>query len=304
MSPAFPKLAILKDRAQMLAKARAFFADRGVLEVDSGAMVRKAPLDNNIDCIAVDQDNGFLHTSPEYALKRLLAQGIGDCYFLGHVFRKGELGHFHNPEFTMVEWYRCGFSFEEMIRETADFLFLFFDERPLRLLPYKEAFEQYVGIDYKKESLAGLQKLTQSAWDRETCIHYLVSHFIEPKLGQNELTALIDFPPHEAALACVREKKGEFVAERFELYYDGVELTNGYHELSDAAELKSRFAKTNEKRLLEGKAPYALDEKFLESLCKLPDCCGVALGFDRAMMLRHKIRSIKQVIPFAWDELE
>lgn len=303
MSPVFPKLAILKDRARMLAKARAFFDSRGVLEIDSGAMVRKAPLDNNIECIAVDQDNGFLHTSPEYALKRLLAQGIGDCYFLGHVFRKGELGHLHNPEFTMVEWYRCGFSFEEMIRETAQFLFLFFEERPLRLLPYREAFEQYVGIDYKKESLSGLQKLTQSKWDRETCIHYLVSHFIEPKLGQNDLTALIDFPPHEAALACVIEKKGELVAERFELYYEGVELTNGYHELSDSAELKSRFAKTNEKRMLEGKAPYALDEKFLESLSQLPDCCGVALGFDRAMMLRHKIRSIKQVIPFAWDEL-
>ncbi|MBX7066257.1 MAG: EF-P lysine aminoacylase GenX [Parachlamydiales bacterium] len=303
MSPAFLKAPILKDRAQMLARARAFFAERGIVEIDCGAMVRRAPLDNNIDCIAVDQDGGFLHTSPEYALKRLLAEGIGDCYFLGHVYRKGEIGHLHNPEFTMAEWYRLGFSFEEMIRETAQFLFLFFEEKPLRLLPYRQAFEQYVGIDYQNEPLSGLQKLTNSSWDRETCIHYLVSHLIEPKLGRNELTALTEFPPHEAALACVREKNGELVAERFELYYEGVELTNGYHELSDAAELERRFDKTNAKRALEGKAPYALDEQFLASLNRLPDCCGVALGFDRAMMLRHKIRSIKQVIPFAWDEL-
>ncbi len=303
MSPVFPKLHFLKDRAQMLARARGFFAERGVLEIDCGALVRRAPLDTNIDCIAVDQDDGFLHTSPEYALKRLLSSGISDCYFLGHVYRKGELGDRHNPEFTMVEWYRLGFTFEEMIRETAEFLFLFFGEKPIRLLPYRKAFEEYVGIDYEKASLADLQKMTHTTWDRETCIHYLVSHEIEPNLGRGELTVLTDFPPHEAALACTKVKNGEEVAERFECYHEGIELTNGYHELSDAKELERRFQKTNAKRLQDGKAPYALDEKFLSALEKLPDCCGVALGFDRALMLRHKTQSIKQVIPFAWDEL-
>lgn len=303
MSPEFPKLSILKDRAQMLGRARAFFAERSLLEIDCGAMVRKAPIDSNIDCIAVDQDQGFLHTSPEYVLKRLLAEGIGDCYFLGHVYRKGEIGHLHNPEFTMAEWYRCGFSLKDMIQETAAFLSLFFGEKPLRHLSYRKAFEEYAGIDYTKEPLSGLQKLTQSSWDRETCLHYLMSHLIEPRLGQNEMTAIIDYPPSEAALACIVEKNGEEVAERFELYFEGVELTNGYHELSDADELKKRFAKINTKRALEGKKPYELDETFLSCLSRLPPCCGVALGFDRAMMLRHKIRSIKQVIPFAWDEL-
>ncbi len=303
MSPAFPKKALLQDRAQMLAKARAFFAERGILEIDCGALVRYPPIDANVECIGVDQDQGFLHTSPEYALKRLLSQGIGDCYFLGHVYRKGELGSLHNPEFTMVEWYRLGFSLREMIEETAAFLSLFFGEKPLHLLPYREAFEQYVGIDYATASISRLQELTHSQWDRETCLHYLLVHEIEPKLGIKELTALTEFPQDHSALACLIHKNGEKVAERFEIYYEGVELTNGYHELTDSLELKARFEKTNLKRLAEGKSPYALDEKFLSALEKLPDCCGVAVGFDRAMMLRHKIRSIKQVIPFAWDEL-
>ncbi|MBU6384033.1 MAG: EF-P lysine aminoacylase GenX [Verrucomicrobia bacterium] len=303
MSPAFPKAIFLKDRAQMLARARAFFAERDVMEIDVGALVRRAPLDNHIDCIGVDQDNGFLHTSPEYALKRMLASGMGDCYFLGHVFRKGELGHLHNPEFTMVEWYRLGFTFEQMIQETAQFLFLFFGEQTVRHLSYRKAFEQYVGIDYEKEPLSGLHKLTNSDWDRSTCLHYLLSHQIEPKLGRGELTALLDYPPHEAALACMVEKQGEWVAERFEFYFEGVELSNGFHELRDATELAQRFALSNAKRIAEGKAPYAFDEPFLQCLQHLPNCCGVALGFDRALMLKHQSGSIKQVIPFAWDEL-
>lgn len=287
----------------MLRRARAFFTERALLEIDAGAMVRRAPLDNNIDCIGIDQDNAFLHTSPEYALKRLIADGIGDCYFLGHVFRKGELGPLHNPEFTMVEWYRLGFSLEQMIQETASFLFLFLGQMPIRLLPYHRAFELYAGIDLEKESLQSLQKLTQSTWDLQTCIHYLLTHKVEPHLGTSELTALIDFPPEEAALACVVEKEGRLVAERFEFYHEGIELTNGYHELSDAAELERRFAKTNEKRILEGKAPYALDEKFLASLKRLPPCSGVSVGFDRALMLRHKLRALKHVIPYAWNKL-
>ncbi len=290
---------VLKDRAQMLAKARAFFATRNVLEVDTGALVKCPPNDKNIDVIAVDQDNGYLHSSPEYAMKRLLAEGIGDCYYLGHVFRKGELGHLHNPEFTMVEWYRLGVTFSDMIQETCEFLFLFFGPQPIRLLSYREAFEQYVGINYSTISLSELHQLTHSDWPRDTCIHYLLSHQIEPHLGQNNLTVIIDYPPHEAALACVTEKNGELVAERYEIYHQGVELTNGYHELSDAEELRRRFDRIN----LSRAEPYALDEKFLTALKHLPECCGVALGFDRALMLRHKLKSIKQVIPFAWDEL-
>lgn len=287
----------------MLAQARAFFAKRGVLEVDTGALVKCPPNDSHIDVIGTDQDNSYLHTSPEYAMKRLLAEGLGDCYFLGHVFRKGELGSLHNPEFTMVEWYRVGISFGAMIQETCGFLSLFFGPKPIRLLSYREAFERYVGIDYSRAPLSELQRLTHSTWPRDTCIYYLMTHQIEPRLGRGELTALTNFPPDQAALACVVEKNGEPVAERCEIYHEGIELTNGFHELADADELRCRFAEKNRARLAEGKEPYALDEKFLAALQTLPDCCGMALGFDRALMLRHKLQSIKQVLPFAWDEL-
>jgi lysyl-tRNA synthetase class 2 len=287
----------------MLAKARAFFAERNVLEVDTGALVRCAPNDSHIDCISTDQDGGFLHTSPEYAMKRLLAEGIGDCYFLGHVYRKGELGSLHNPEFTMAEWYRLGISFEEMIQETCEFLFLFLGAQEIERVSYREAFEQFAGIDYSGISLEKLREMTESDWDRETCLHYVLTHRVEPQLGQGCLTVITDYPPYEAALACVVEKNGEMVAERYEIYHRGIELCNGYHELSDAEELRRRFDEKNRVRKEEGKEPYALDEKFLAGVQKLPECCGVALGFDRALMLQHNLKSIKQVIPFSWDQL-
>jgi lysyl-tRNA synthetase class 2 len=287
----------------MLAQARAFFAERGVLEVDTGALVKHPPNDSNIDVIGVDQDNGYLHTSPEYAMKRLLSEGMGDCYFLGHVFRKGELGRLHNPEFTMVEWYRVGLPFADMIQETCDFLSLFLGPQPVRLLTYREAFARHLGINYTEISLDELHQRSSSTWPRATCLDYLLSHQIEPLLGRGELTVLTDYPPEAAALACLVQKNGETVAERYEIYHEGVELANGYHELADATELRRRFAEKNRERLADGKEAYALDEKFLAALQTLPDCCGVALGFDRALMLRHKLSSIKQVLPFAWDEV-
>ncbi len=295
------RASILRDRATLLARARAFFAERGVLEVDPGALIKCPPNDSNIDVIGVDQEGGFLHTSPEYAMKRLLAEGIGDCYYLGHVFRKGELGALHNPEFTMVEWYRLGFSLAEMIQETCEFLFLFLGEKAIRPISYREAFARYVGIDYTQTPLSELHQLTPAPWSREVCLHYLITHRIEPQLGRGELTVLTDFPPEEAALACIVEKNGEPLAERYEIYHEGVELTNGYHELSDATELRRRFLQKNEERLAVGKEAYPLDEEFLGALQTFPDCCGVALGFDRALMLRHQLSSIRPVIPFAWN---
>lgn len=289
---------LLKERARMLAAARAFFAERNLLEIDCGALMARAPIDANIECIRTDEKNSFLHTSPEYALKKFLSQGVGDCYFLGHVYRKGEIGPLHNPEFTMVEWYRRHISFSQMIEETCEFLFLFFGSLPIRYLSYREAFSSYLGIDYTAISLSKLQHLTKSTWDRTSCIHYLLSHQIEPRLGQNELTVLTDFPPHEAALACTSYKNNELIAERYEIYHQGIELTNGYHELSDAKELKRRFAEINRARAQEGKDPYLIDEGFLSSLANLPDCCGVAVGFDRALMLKHKLNTIHEIIPY------
>lgn len=315
MFPASIPNALLRERALMLQKAREFFAARNVLEVDCCALVRCAPIDSNIDVISASVTpslRGFLHTSPEYAMKQLLSQKSGDIYFLGHVYRQGEIGPRHNPEFTMAEWYRIGMSFPDLIQETCEFLFLFFGALPIRKISYREAFALYVGIDYSGSSLTDLQNAAKrhsidlshdtASWNRDTFLHLLLTHVIEPRLGRQELTVLMDYPPNEAALACIVEKNGEQVAERFEVYYEGVELTNGYHESSDSIELRNRFTEENAIRHSLGKETYALDENFLASLQNgFPDCCGVSVGFDRALMLRRKAASLKEVLPFAWE---
>jgi lysyl-tRNA synthetase class 2 len=304
MSPEL-RLERLRDRARMLQRARDFFKERGILEVDPSALVWRAPIDANIDVIeaaVTDSEWGFLHTSPEYAMKRLLSSGCGDIYFLGHVFRKGEVGRLHNPEFTMAEWYRLSISFEEMIQETVDFLSLFFGPLPTRRLSYREAFRQYARIDYAEDDLSPLLPPHATSWTRDTAVHYLLTHVVEPHLGQDELTVLTDYPPSEAALARVKEQKGELVAERFEIYYQGVELTNGYHELGDASILRKRFERENEIRREKNQAVYLLDEAFLLGIGRgLPACCGVSVGFDRALMLRHKADTLAAVLPFTWS---
>lgn len=273
----------------MLAQARQFFATQNVLEVDCGALVKHAPIDSNIDVISAsvsDTQQGFLHTSPEYAMKRLLVGGSGDIYYLGHVYRKGEMGRLHHPEFTMAEWYRIGFSFEEMIKETCDFICLFLGQLPIRILSYKKAFEEYAKHTEH-----------QPHWSASENRHYILSHQIEPQLGNGELTVLIDYPPNEAALACTIEKQGELVAERFEIYHKGVELANGYHESSNAQELKKRFMLENDARAKRGQETYLLDEEFLSAMKKgLPDCCGVSVGFDRAFMLSQNASRLSEVV--------
>lgn len=299
----------------MLARARAFFAERNVLEVDCGALCRSAPVDAYIDVIEAQvssSEKGYLHTSPEYAMKRLLAAGIGDIYYLGSVYRKEEAGRLHNPEFTMAEWYRIGFSLDQMIQDTCEFLSLFLGPLPVHKLSYREAFASFLSIDYSRASTTELAALAPrfdialstdaSSWTNDTFLHLYLTHVIEPNLGKNELTVLTDYPPYEAALACVVEKNGEQVAERFEIYYQGIELTNGYHELRNPEEQRFRLHEENRERKAAGKETYALDEKFLASLVDLPECCGVSVGIDRALMLRNKRTAIRDVLPFSWEE--
>ncbi len=289
----------LEDRAFMLDQVRCFFRERDVLEVDCGALVKRAPIDANIDVISAQvslNETAFLHTSPEYAMKRLLVEGSGDIFFLGHVFRQGEWGRLHSPEFTMAEWYRVGMPFTSLIQETCAFLALFLGDLPIRILSYREAFTSYTEINYTEDPISHL--LPSPSWSRTEGLHYLLSHQIEPHLGLGELTVLTDYPPSEAALACVVEKNGEKVAERFEIYHQGVELANGYHESADPHELKKRFEEENRLRERRGQETYLLDEAFLSSLEKgFPDCAGVSVGFDRAFMLRQKASSIAQVLP-------
>lgn len=311
MSPGLPNH--LVERASLLRRARQFFYERGVTEVDVCALVTHAPIDSNIDVIAADvsdTERGFLHTSPEYAMKRLLTQGAGDIFFLGHVFRKNELGRFHNPEFTMAEWYRLNFSLDQMIEETCSFLSLFLGSLPLRILSYRDAFKEYAKINYTQDDLRkaaldhGLSPQTPE-WSQAAYLHYLLTHIVEPNLGRGELTVLTDYPPDEAALACTTQKNGEEVAERFEIYYEGVELANGYHELSHSSTLRRRLEQENQLRRSLNKETYLLDEAFLSAMTRgLPPCCGVSVGFDRVLMLCLKTSSIHSIIPFSWNQTQ
>lgn len=294
----------------MLAQSRAFFAERDILEVDCPALNLAACIDTHIEVMEVqfhENQIGYLHTSPEYGMKQLLSLQIGDIYQLSHVFRKGEIGPLHEPEFTMVEWYRCGFTFEAMIEETLEYIRLFLGKKKSQLLTYREAFLRYVGVDYvsatPKQLLHcitehGLTLSTEKElWDKDTLLQCLMSFVVEPHLPREELVVLYHYPATQAALAQTRSCNNEEIAERFEIYAQGVELANGYHELTDADEQKRRFEWTNRKRQDLGKNPLPLDEKFLSALKSgLPDCCGVAVGFDRLMLLKHQKNELGEIM--------
>lgn len=276
------RLEVLKDRSLMLAKAREFFHVRDILEVDVPVLSKKAPVDLHIDLITaeVNRERSYLNSSPEYGMKRLLVEGMGDIYQISHVFRDAEVGQRHNPEFVMVEWYRLGFTLEQLMEETLSFARLFLDEPCLEKISYSDAF-----LKYAKKSYLDCD-------DRD----YVFAFEVESKM--QGFTIVYDFPSQDAALAKV---EGEF-AKRFELYYNGVELANGYDELQDHEELKNRFVKANAKRKALGKPQYPIDHDFLLAIEKgLPSCAGVAVGFDRLMMLRHKAQHIKEVIAIAWS---
>jgi lysyl-tRNA synthetase class 2 len=291
----------------MLAKTRAFFAKRSVLEVDTFVLSPTAPVATHIDVMQVEMGKGqigYLHTSPEYAMKRLLAAGIGDIYQLSHVFRQEELGPLHNPEFTMLEWYRSDLSYEELMEETLDVIRLFLGPLPQEKLSYGETLKHYAGVDWQKDSEALLYECAMTHklgipteakhWKRDTLLTLLFSFLVEPHLGQNRLTIICDYPASQAALAKVEGA----VARRFEIYAEGIELANGYDELTNPEEQRKRFIEDNEERVQMGKNPLPIDEAFLAALEEgLPDCRGVAVGFDRLMLLRHRAKELKEVLP-------
>lgn len=307
-------LEILRDRAAQFEKVRRFFSDRNVLEVDCPAMTTGAPIDLHIELFKVldaSSQPRYLHSSPEYCMKRLLSDGLGDIYQLGHVFRLGEVGKKHNPEFTMAEWYRLGFSFRQMMEETAEFVKLFLGDLPVEFISYREAILKYTGIDYVDASEATLLQLLKDKniplyegielEGKDAFLNLILAELVEPHLGKGTITLLAYYPSSQAALACVVKQGDSDVAERFEIYVDGIELANGYHELTDSSEQRTRFENANLERIRHGKQALPIDEFFLEALKKgIPDCCGVAVGVDRLMLLRHKASSISTVIPFNW----
>lgn len=315
MSPE-SKIAILKDRALLFQKARSFFFERDVFEVDTPILSKTAPIDEHIEIMSVnlgENHQGYLHSSPEYAMKRLISLGSGDIFQMSHVFRQGEISPRHNPEFTMTEWYRVGAEFTPFIEETVEFIRLFLGNLPSRILTYREAFLRFAKVDYVHASeddlltcakINNIEISTQSSWDKETLLHLLMGFVIEPHLGQEEILVLTDYPASQAALAETIQKADELVAKRFEIYYKGIELANGYSELTDASLQKERLLEALKKRKQDNKQDLPIDENFLKALSiGLPKCCGVAVGFDRLMMLRHGSSSLEDILPLAWKNV-
>lgn len=297
-------------------QARHFFDQRGVVEVDCPILSPSASIDTHIDLIPATYSKKkqiYLHSSPEFGMKRLLAHGIGDIYQMSHVFRDGEHGIKHNPEFMMVEWYRIGMTLDQLMEETADFIRLFLGPLPLAKIRYREAFLKYVGIDYVTSSEKDLLKFIRSnkipvyssleLEDKDAMLNLLIGSLVEPHLGEEGLVVLMDYPASQAALAKKKWVDDEQVAERFEIYYHGIELANGYFELTNPEEQEQRFLEGNKARIGLGKDALPIDRFFLDALKRgVPNCSGVAVGFDRLMMLRHRTDSIADVLSWSWEE--
>ncbi|WP_207063807.1 EF-P lysine aminoacylase EpmA [Motiliproteus sp. SC1-56] len=309
-------LAVIRQRAQLYARIRAFFAARGVLEVDTPVLSQAAvsdphlaPMSTSFEGPGVAQPRPlFLQTSPEYPMKRLLAAGSGPIYQLAKAFRNGEAGGRHNPEFCMLEWYRPGFDEHQLMDEVADLVGEVLARDDFVRLSYRQAFERFVGLDPHEASLATLQGCARERLDlelesdnRDTWLNLLLSHLVEPELRAP--TFIFDFPASQAALARVHpDERGTRVARRFELYTDGVELANGYFELTDSAEQTRRFNADQQQRRALGVSPLPLDEHLLAALAAgLPECAGVALGVDRLLMLASGCERIEQVLAFPFD---
>ena len=278
------------SRAFYFKKVRHFFDRLGCLEVDPPLLSRFASVDAYIDLFQVE-DSQYLHTSPEYAMKRLLAKGCGNIYFLGHVFRKGEVGCRHNPEFTLVEWYMIESDEKTFLQEALSFLALFLGEQSMEVVSYQKAYQTFA---------KSIETVDLSSWEEEEKRHYVWATFVEPHLGMGKITVVTDFPAEDAALAKTAIVDGVEVAKRYEFYFQGVELGNGFCELLDAVEQKKRLIEANRKRVSMGKKELPLDHFFLEALEEgLPqNTYGVAMGFDRLFMLASKKTKLEEVIPF------
>ncbi|WP_100656205.1 elongation factor P--(R)-beta-lysine ligase [Alteromonas flava] len=295
----------LQQRAKLYCAIRDFFAQRDVLEVETPILSQFANTDPHIQSIACQ--HGFLHTSPEFAMKRLLAAGSGSIYQICKTFRHEESGRWHNPEFTMLEWYRVGFNHFQLMQEVSELLGKVLGCGPAETLTYQQAFVDNVGIDPLTRDIEMLrswvneQELLATGADAmsyDDLLHLVFSHCIEPKLGQHVPTLVVGFPASQSALARVNSADPR-IADRFEAYYRGIELANGFYELSHAQEQRQRFELDNHQRSLNGQEEMPVDEHLLQALeAGLPDCAGVALGLDRLLMLVMGAEHIDEVIAF------
>ncbi len=302
---------LLRLRADVLARVRRFFADRGVLEVETPLLAPATVTDLHIDSIPaqVQIQGGLqtfhLQTSPEYAMKRLLAAGSGACYQICKSFRQSDAGARHNPEFTMLEWYRPGFSLEQLMTEVEQLLREFLPRASVPRLSYRELFQRHLGINPHRIELESLRRLAReklpvdaTQLNATDCLQLLLGHAIEPDLPA--YCFIYDYPADQAALAKTGPNpEGEPVARRFELFSRGMELANGYDEETDGKVLRARFERDRQKRAELGRPAPEIDEKLLAALDHgLPPCAGVALGIDRLLMHLSNANSITKVLPF------
>ncbi len=310
-------LEILRERAHLLAEVRAFFASRSVLEVETPVLGHGGSTDLHLASLSVEattpagRERLWLQTSPEFAMKRLLAAGSGPIFQLARCFRDGEVGRRHNLEFTLLEWYRPGFFLDELIEEAVELVrhVLGRAPGPLRRRRYRELFHEHLAIDPFSIELAALRRLAGergglSMFDasRDDCLDLLLSLAIEPHLGRGGIDVVVDYPASQAALARRHRdpEDGEWVASRFELYLDGLELANGYDELTDAEEQAARFDEDNVARRAAGLPEVDVDVRLLAALAHgMPEGSGVALGIDRLIQLALGKSSVAEVMAFA-----
>ena len=306
----------LRHRAAMLASAREFFAVHGVLEVETPILSAAAVSDPQIESLATQvagrNSPVYLCTSPEYAMKRLLAAGSGDIYQICKVFRDGERGRWHNPEFTLIEWYRLGLDDAALMDEVealiGSLLSPYRRLGPAERLSYSAALRLHAGVDAydaSESELAGAARrhgiVCDAELDRDAKLDLLMGMIVGPRLGLDRPCFVCDYPVSQAALA--RLKPGPVpVAARFELYVDGVELANGFHELTDSVGQRARFNQELTTRRARGQAQPPLDEHLLAALgAGLPDCAGVALGFDRLVATALRTQRLADAMAFTID---
>ncbi len=313
-------LEVLRARARMLAQVRAFFAAREVLEVETPVLCNAGVTDPHLinpttSCLLPGDHvprRLYLQTSPEYAMKRLLAAGSGAIYQIGKAFRGDEAGRYHNPEFTLVEWYRPGLDYADIMAEAAALLEAVTGRlAAVERVSYAEAFRRHAAIDplraplqdiVERASAAGIRIGAAERLVRDDWLDLLLSHLVAPRLGRDGPSFLTEFPASQAALARVVPGDPP-VAERFEVFIDGIEIANGFHELIDAGEQRRRFEADNLRRERAGLPKMPIDERLLAALdAGLPPCSGVALGFDRLVMITLGLPALRQAIAFPAEQ--
>jgi lysyl-tRNA synthetase class 2 len=310
----------LRLRAQLLANIRKFFDERSVLEVETPLLSHSSGTDPQLEfftteyCLSPQRQTLFLQTSPEFAMKRLLAAGSGSIYQIGKAFRNGESGRFHNPEFTMLEWYRVGFTLPQLLDEIAELIGILFSSQPLqptKSVRYQDVFVSYTGLDplvFSYQDYCAFARDCQLPEAIDICGHdlglwldFIFSHKVQPHLGENALCMVYEYPACQSSLAKINQYNPQ-LTERVEIFINGIELGNGYHELTDAEEQRTRFDKELAIRQ-QKKLPVTIKDNHLIAALEsgLPECSGMAIGLDRLLMLLSGSQSIDDVLSFSID---